>query len=166
MKTRNALILAIGILILSGCTKEDEPSLDPYVSIYTDLECKDRGPLKGDIPGSNQTCVKWDYDGDSTLNLIHYNSGFNCCPEEILIDFEISGDTIHITERDSMQQCRCNCLYDLELTIHHLEAKKYTLHFDEPFIIDPKQPLVFEIDLTQTSYGKFCEDRDFYPWGI
>ncbi len=168
MKTRifqKLMILSLLLPLTLFCKKEEPVKLDPFASLATNMECKFGAGLKGDEPGPNQSCVKWNYDGDSTLILKHFNAGFNCCPEEILIDFSIDGDVITITEDHQSQLCRCNCLYDLEITLHHIEAGKYTVQFVEPFVIEPKTPLVFTIDLEQVDNGKVCSNRDYYPWG-
>jgi hypothetical protein len=152
-------------LVLSACNREDEVKPDPVMSSSTDMVCKFTVPLKGESPGPNQTCVMWEYTEEGTLLLTHYNAGFNCCPEKILTSMQISGDTIIITERDSLQLCRCNCLYDIDFVIENVEQANYVIRFDEPFVTDPKQPLQFVIDLDEASSGKYCEYRDYYPWG-
>ncbi len=149
MKTRifqKLMILSLLLPLTLFCKKEEPVKLDPFASLATNMECKFGAGLKGDEPGPNQSCVK-------------------CCPEEILIDFSIDGDVITITEDHQSQLCRCNCLYDLEITLHHIEAGKYTVQFVEPFVIEPKTPLVFTIDLEQVDNGKVCSNRDYYPWG-
>ncbi len=164
MKIKVLLILSISLFGIYSCNREDIYP-DPYMSDSYDMVCKDKGPLKGEGPESNQTCVDWEYDGDSTLQFTHYNAGFNCCPEAILTSMKISGDTIYISERDSMQLCRCNCLYDIDFSIHNLRPQKYIVEFVEAYVVEPSPPLVFEIDLKDALSGKVCQDRDYYPWG-
>ena len=152
------------LIVCNSCGRSDEPVLDPLMSSSSDMVCKNQGLLKDESIETNQTCVYWDYTEDGLFTMTHYNAGFNCCPEAILSSMTVSGDTIYIVERDSMQLCRCNCLYDIDFVISNLQAKKYVVSFDEPFVIEPKVPLVFEIDLENDVSGKYCEFRDFYPW--
>ncbi|MCD6347427.1 MAG: hypothetical protein J7L96_08415 [Bacteroidales bacterium] len=153
----------VGLIV--ACSRVEPVEPDPYVSLETDMLCKSRGVLKGEAPGAGESCVWWEYDGDSTLILKHLNAGFNCCPEKLFTDLAIKGDTIEITERDSLQLCRCNCFYDLDITVHHVKSQKFIVHFVEPFVTGLKDPLIFQIDLENQSSGKACQDRDYYPWG-
>ena len=164
---KNTIIFLIAGLmgVFVACNKEDPVNPDPYASLETDMLCKSGVELKGEGPDAGQSCVLWEYSEDSVLILKHLNAGFNCCPEKLFTDLAIKGDTIEITERDSLQLCRCNCLYDLEITIHYLKPQKYIIHMVEPFVVEPKEPLIFEIDLKNQSSGKVCADRDYYPWG-
>ena len=152
------------LLIGISCGRDDEPVLDPEMTSSSDMVCKYQEPLKEETPSSNETCVFWEYNDDGLFTMTHYNAGFNCCPEAILTSMTVSGDTIYIVERDSLQLCRCNCLYDIDFVISNLQAKKYVVSFDEPFVTDPKVPLVFEVDLEAGESGKYCEYREFYPW--
>lgn len=160
------LFLLAGIIgLFVSCNKEDPVLPDPSMSALYDMICKDYDPLKGEEPGENQSCIFWEYDGDSTLTMTHYNAGFNCCPEEILTSMRISGDTLYVTERDSLQLCKCNCLYDIDFVVHNLKPQKYVVRFVEEYVIEPNPPLVFEIDLEEDLSGEVCQDRDYYPWG-
>lgn len=160
-----SLVFLAAVFILMACSREQTPDQDPVMSYYSDTVCKFTDPLKGDSPGQDQTCVNWSYR-DDTLFLTHYNAGFNCCPEKILTSMHLSGDTIYLKERDSLQLCRCNCLYDIDYAIAHLAEGSYVIAFDEPFVTDPKEPLVFQIDLDEQQAGSYCQERDYYPWGV
>ncbi len=157
-------ILFLLFISLVACNKEESVEPDPSMTSTTDMICNFQFPMKGDEPGENQSCVFWEYDGDSTLLMTHYNAGFNCCPEAILTSMEIRGDTLYITERDSMQLCRCNCLFDIDFVVHNLKSQKYVVKFIEPFVIEPNQPLIFNIDLENNLSGRDCDFRDYYPW--
>jgi len=140
---RNIPFLLAGVIgLLLACNREDSVLPDPSMSASYDMVCKDFIPLKSEAPGEDQSCVFWEYDGDSTLTMTHYNAGFNCCPEEILTSMKISGDTLYVTERE-----------------------KYVVTFIEEYVIAPDPPLVFEIDLENDLSGDVCQDRDYYPWG-
>jgi len=165
MKTNIIFLLAAIAGLLVACNKEDPVIPDPSMSTSYDMICKGLDPVKSEVPGKNQTCIKWEYDGDSTLSMTHYNAGFNCCPEAFLTSMQISGDTLYVTERDSMQLCRCNCLYDIDFVVHNLKPQKYVVRFIERYVIDPNPPLVFDIDLEKDLSGEVYQDRDYYPWG-
>ena len=110
-------------------------------------ECLSFAPLKGNQPGQNQSCIFYEYDGDSVLKINHYNSAFNCCPEEIITSFELRNDTIYIVEDDAKQLCKCNCLFNVEMTIHNLPPGKYVIRIEEPYVTQEDQIFVF--DMTQ-----------------
>ena len=156
------LVAILGMIV--ACNREETIYPDPYLSDSYNMICKFLDPLKGEDPAENQTCVDWEYDGDSTFTMTHFNSGFNCCPVAILTSMRMSGDTLYIAERDSMQLCRCNCLYDIDFVVHYLKPQKYVVRFIEPFVIDPMPPLVFEINLEEEMSGRVCQNRDYYPW--
>lgn len=165
MKPIILFLLAGTIGLFLACNKEDPILPDPSMSAVYDMVCKYQDSIKGEELEKNQTCVFWEYDGDSTLTLTHYNAGFNCCPVAILTSMIISGDTVYVTERDSLQLCRCNCLYDLDFVVHHLKPQKYIVKFIERYVIEPNPPLVFEIDLEEDLSGEVYQDRDYNPWG-
>ena len=158
------VVFGFGLLVFSSCSRGDEPVLDPVMSSTSDMICKYQGPLKAEPIESNETCVYWEYTEDGLFTMTHFNAGFNCCPEAILTSLTLSGDTIFVSERDSMQLCRCKCLYDIDFVISNLQPKKYIISFDEINVQAPDRPLVFEIDLENKISGKFCEIRDYYPW--
>lgn len=157
-------IFGFVLIVFSSCGRADEPVLDPVMTASSDMVCKYNGALKGESIESNQTCVLWEYTEDGLFSMTHLNAGFNCCPEAILTSMTFSGDTIYVSERDSLQGCKCECLYDIDFVISNLQAKKYILSFEEINVQEPNQPLVFEIDLENENIGKYCENRDFYPW--
>lgn len=162
---RNFVGLLLLVVMGVSCHTETVPEPDPEMSFTAVEECKFQDPLKGDSPGPDQTCVIWTYDAEHTLELTHVNAGFNCCPEKILTSMRISSDTIYLTEWDSLQLCKCLCLYDIDFVIQNLPPQKYVMLFEEPYVTPPKQPLVFTIDLMDAVSGELCQDRDYYPWG-
>jgi len=166
MKTiRIITILALGFFLLAACEKEEEEKPAPYMESFADVEeCLSFTPLKSGQPGPNQSCIHYSYDGDSTLEIIHYNSGFNCCPEKILTSFEIRNDTIFIVENDSLRLCRCNCLFNVEMTIHNLHPGQYVLKIDEPYVPEKEQTFLFNMILEKATVNQVCIDREFYPW--
>jgi hypothetical protein len=99
------------------------------------------------------------------LTLKHINAGFNCCPDSIYCTITVRGNTILIEEFEKAALCHCNCLYDLEIEINGVEAKKYDLKFIEPYIGDQEE-IVFEIDLGKAMNGSYEVNRKQYPWGM
>ncbi len=156
-------LIMVGAVAIS-CTRENQPDPDPEMSSSSDLICKFDSPLKGETPGPNKTCVFWEYNEEGSFTMTHYNAGFNCEPGEILTSMKISGDTIYISERDLTHEARCNCLFNVDFVIQNLKAGQYVVKFDEPFVVDPKEPLVFTVDLEEDSEGQVCQYRDYYPW--
>ena len=150
--------------VMHACRKPGEPLLDPSISSFTNLECVQRTEVKANEPTSDYECVDWFFDGGHTLTLKHYNAGFNCCPEDILVSLKVHGDTLLITEDDAKELCRCNCLYDVDLTISNLEKKKWFVRIMEPLVNEEQQLLEFELDLSVGSSGRYCVYRDHYPW--
>lgn len=163
---RNAFLWVLIISLSFSCKREEPQELLPVLDSSCDLVCKSNAPLKGEEPDRNQSCVFWEYDGEGILTMTHFNAGFNCCPEAILTSMKINGDTLEITERDSMQLCRCNCLYDVDFVIRDLKPGKYVVRIHEPFVIEPLLPLTFTLDLEAQVAGKACDYREYYPWGI
>jgi hypothetical protein len=95
--------------------------------------------------------------------MVHYNAGFNCCPEQILVNMEVKGDSILITEDDLVSECRCNCLFHVNLTLHNLDRTKYHVKVMEP-LARADNLLMFDIDLKKNPTGQACVERDYYPW--
>ena len=152
------------MLLAVSCDRQEEEARQPYLSIVTDMTCKPESPLKGTEPGPDQSCVDYSFDGDSILLMKHYNAAFNCCPAEILVDFEIKGDSLIITEDDARQDCKCNCLYDVEIKIHNISGGKYHVRFIEPYVMQDSTAMIFEVDLKREPAGRFCVKREYYPY--
>jgi hypothetical protein len=158
---KNLIYFAAMILILSACERQDGGVM--YLTSDSDLVCRSGGGLKTDDPLSNQSCIRFEYDGDSTLYMVHLNAGFNCCPEEILVDMEVKGDSILITENQRKAGCRCNCLFHVNLTVHNLERTKYHVKVMEP-LARVDNLLMFDLDLKKEPNGQVCVERSYYPW--
>jgi len=116
--------------------------------------------------GSDSSCVCYNYNSqDRKLIIKHVNAGFNCCPGEIYCDIDIKKDTIFLEESEQKAQCKCDCLYDVDITVFDIKRQKYVISLREPYIGDQKR-IVFEIDLTSNETGVFCVERTSYPWGL
>ena len=163
---RNIYPIAILVLLFSSCEKNEKPELPPpFMDSQADVtECLSFPSMKGNQPDQDQSCVSYTYDGDSILSITHFNSGCNCCPEAILTFFELRNDTIFITEDDSLELCRCNCLFNVEMTIHNLSPAKYVISIEEPYVPEDEKKFIFELDLENTLSDKICIDRSYYPW--
>lgn len=161
---KNLLIILLAISLLSACEMFGDRPVT--ISSSCDMVCKRGGdPLKGSDPGPDQTCVVYSFDDDSTLTLMHYNAGFNCCPEKILTDVRVAGDSLVITEKGKETGCKCNCLFHVELKVYNLKPRAYHVRFEEDLFVPDSSQLVFDIDLKDAPGGSVCVDRSVYPWG-
>ncbi len=164
MKSIITLLFPLLVLMAVSCDRPEEEIKQPYLSIFTDITCKPELPLKGTEPGPDRSCVDYSYVGDSLLIMKHYNAAFNCCPSDILVDFEIKGDSLIITEDDAREDCKCNCLYDVEIRVHNLSAGKYHVRFKEPYVLQDTTQIVFPVNLEKEPVGRFCVIREYYPY--
>jgi hypothetical protein len=110
--------------------------------------------------------VNYTYDlAQQKLTLNHINAAFNCCPDDMYCEIQVSDDTIHIFEYEETSACDCNCLYDITEELNGIEPGTYTIQYHEPYIGD-EQILIFQIQLSENSVGSFSVPRIHYPWGI
>jgi len=168
MKRLSFIIVIASFVLLSACTKEQPKNWEsPDVLLDEVSTCKDFG-FKADADYPNDTdCLLFEYDGDSILTLTHINAGFNCCPEEFLINVDLRSDTIYILESEKDGLCDCYCLYDLHFTIQPIPPGIYSITVAEPYVSQADDPcLEDQIDLTKAGSGAICVSRSFYPWGI
>jgi|GEM_PF-987337 len=114
----------------------------------------------------NQSCISYEYDGSGVLAITHANAGFNCCPDQLLVDVSLEGSTITITESETLDQggCDCLCLFDFEFWVVNLPPGEYRLVFEEPYVNQSMAPLDFTLDLTGPTSGTHCVERTNYPW--
>jgi hypothetical protein len=170
MRRTRFLLRLSGVLALvslaAGCTSPSGP--EPAGWLVSRTDCKGAiGSASGATaaPTSSQECVEYDYDGQGRLRLKHINAGFNCCPGTISADFDVSGGTIRIEEKESSSLCDCSCLYDLIYEIAALPPGTYRLTVVGPYQPDTDPPLSFDVDLGRAASGSFCVERTRYPWG-
>lgn len=170
MTGRHRRSLLIGALtgalmgLTSVCTSPTGPG--PAGRLVGRTDCKGSGVVPaGPAPVSSQECVEYDYDGRSLLRLKHVNAGFNCCPDTISADIDVSGRTVRIEETESSSLCDCSCLYDLSYEITALPPGTYRLEVIGPYQPDSDPPLTFQIDLGRAASGSYCVERTRYPWG-
>jgi len=168
MKTFMRIILSAAILmfLFIACEKEkEERSISGKVINQTDCKIFKSGNNNADV-ADTLSCVDYTfYQAENKLLLKHINTGFNCCPGALTCKVSFIGDTIIIQEFEEQNACNCNCLFDLDIEINGLAAKKYHLKFIEPYCGD-QEKLFFEIDLQNQPDGTHCVFRDQYPWGI
>ena len=164
-------VFLIGIVFFSACDEgeegaEKQQTLDITSDLVNSPTCKSGLKSSGTEDTSDSlSCVEYYFDeANNKLTLKHINAGFNCCPENIYVQTSLSGDTIIIEEHEVDGMCDCDCLYDLEIELEGIAAKKYQIEFNEPYA-SPGE-ISFEVDLTNTAEGEFCVTRKFYPWGV
>lgn len=162
-------LIGVSCLLPSACSEqasESNPVETPFGKVISATGCKSfQHPA--DAAGAAQSCVQYRYDaGRRVLELTHENAGFNCCPEEIGADITVDGGLIVISEWERSAPCDCNCLYDVEMLVEHLQPGAYTLSFEEPYRSSDDMELRFAIDLSTEPEGRICVPRTHYPWGM
>jgi hypothetical protein len=169
MKTKPIIfLLALAIILfVAGCKDQNDPVIsDISGSLVNNSECKSfiSGNLKFDT-ADTLSCVHYTYNPlNHTLIIVHYNAGFNCCPGELSVGVSTVEDTIFITEFEEEQMCNCNCLFDLDIELNNVNQENYMVKFIEPYA-EGQDPLLFEMDLSNSSEGEYCVVRKGYPWG-
>jgi hypothetical protein len=156
-----AIVLAAGIWF--SCERSGNNG-DPYITTSYDMKCKGNDLLLKGSTASDYPCINYGYDGDSVLTFTHTNASFNCCPESFKVDIEVKGDSLIITEDDSKQLCKCNCIYDLEIKVHELSAGTNHVKIVEPYFQEAWPKLLFDIDLKKEPEGRFCVTRPEGWW--
>jgi hypothetical protein len=150
--------------LLAGCCKEEtiNKPIEGRITNYTD--CKQF--TKSIETGDDKSCVEYSYDASAkALILKHINGGFNCCPDGLYCEVEISGNTIIVEEFENAALCNCECLFDVDIKIDGLESGMYRIRFIEPYCGDQEE-LEFTVDFTESPTGTYCVTRTQYPWGI
>jgi hypothetical protein len=150
--------------MITSCEKES-PAVWSDLQVVLDQNegCKQFG-VKTDSYTSTQECIKYSYT-DSVLRITHINAGFNCCPEEIVIDTNYQSDTLRIDESEVNAFCDCNCLYDINYSISPVPEASFMLVVKGALgLRDGDQPLEIQIDLSEETSGEFCVSRSGYPW--
>jgi len=144
------LILLLGFIFIAGCDDKNiiNDSLIFNGKLVSHSDCKkDTENFQSD-----EVISKVDYQFDKSLNTLslkHINVQFNCCPDSLKTDIVLVNDTIFIKEYEVNGKCRCVCLYDLDMLITGVEAKKYTIKITQPLQI------IFDVDLEKNPIGSF-----------
>jgi hypothetical protein len=158
------LLLLIPALLSTGCT-EDNPALaeDAYGALLESVGCKTaEGDMEAQL-ASGEECLEWDLNG-RVLSLTHVDAAFNCCPESLTAEVLIDGSSITVIEGevfDDGGECDCICLFDLHIAVYDLTPDVYTVSVSGPY---SPEPLDTTIDLVAQPTGRYCEDREVYPW--
>lgn len=169
-----AAICAFGLVMLlaPGCG-ENETTTETITSqsagaLVRTTGCKslDSGSEAALTAAENESCIRYQYDGQGVLSLKHVNAGFNCCPI-IAADVSVDDNTITIEERETLDHggCECLCLFDLDFEIDNVSPGMYTIDVVELYLVEGDERLVFDVDLAATPEGERCVQRNHYPWG-
>lgn len=150
------------VFISFGC--KDEPISTPQGRVTKYSECKTFTGFYKSINSRSESCVIYSYDGIGKLSLKHINAGFNCCPNGIFANINITGNKIIINEKENSSDCRCLCLYDVEIEVNNIIPGNYTIAFLEPYA-EYGPPLEFDANLTNAITDSICVGRNYYPWG-
>jgi hypothetical protein len=160
-------VMLLLVLFLAACEEKEAmpPVANPEItgSLVSAEGCKSTATRGMDE--QNTGCLRYSYDTvTQRLSLTHVNAGFNCCPEVINADISVQDAVIRIVESQVGPNCRCNCLFDLDMVVENLPMGAYTIVVEEP-LLDGRDPkLEFAIDLSKQTEGDFCAPRNFYPW--
>ncbi|MCU0286630.1 MAG: hypothetical protein MUF15_09545 [Acidobacteria bacterium] len=162
-------LLAVLILMgISDCKNNSETLVPLSGSLMKYEGCKQstaNDERSNDIQSSNaDDCLEYNYDGAGNLTIKHVNCCFNCCPGTISADFTYNGNQITITEKESAQDCRCSCLYDLYYEIKNVPPGSHIVRIIEPNINETDAVMAFTLELFSAKSGTFCVPRNHYPW--
>jgi hypothetical protein len=176
MKTR-ALYTAIAaasalLLVISACSEKaadsDSPGGVASASVVEVTGCKTfESNSSRSFAAPTQSCIQYEYDGESVLRFTHINAGFNCCPDSLGVSVHNVGASYTIQEIEWLLSggCHCLCLFDMTVELLNVEPGICTLKFNEPYVLAGDNELEFTIDLAAEPSGSICVDRDRYPWG-
>ncbi len=163
---KKAVIMA-GLVVITGiiwsCERNNSNGT-LAISVTSDMICKSNGLLKTQGTPLENSCINYTYYGDSLLSLKHINASFNCCPEKFLVEIEVKGDSLIIHEDELKHGCRCNCVFDLDISVRNLPADKYHVRIVEPYVNNTWPRLIFDLDLKKTTTGQYCVTRPEGWW--
>ena len=159
MKTGYYWFFLIAV-ILNGCQKETG---NPTIDLTGSTDCKSLFKSEGEE--GTQDCIEYVFS-DNILTIKHVNAGFNCCPEEFIVNLAVNGDTLIITEREKESMCDCNCLFDLDYTLSDIARKTWWIRVKEQYVNPAEMDeIFFEANLRKDPEGSWCVKRTTYPWG-
>ncbi|MCP4590838.1 MAG: hypothetical protein GY842_08835 [bacterium] len=68
----------------------------------------------------------WGY----TVDVVHVNATYNCCPDEIAVTMTAEDNVIRMTEEEVLTSpCRCTCCYEVYSTLEDIKPGAYTLEY-------------------------------------
>jgi hypothetical protein len=152
-----------------SCSEKEKvlPDQIPSISLTEFSGC---GDIDGKTKSSNSfddtlSVIIYSYDAlTKELQINHINAAFNCCPGKLYCETSLSNDTLYVKEYEQSSQCKCNCLYDLNLSLGNIEERTYILSIVEPYISN-QEKLISVINLKIKKEGIFVALRKKYPWG-
>ncbi|MCP4685716.1 MAG: hypothetical protein GY867_09755 [bacterium] len=164
-------IVDLGLLVKYFSFEEFElpdcpppPGEQPAGSLTSQTGCKTWSSTTATDPvTADQSCIVWNYNGIGTLALSHINAGFNCCPT-LDVTVDVAGGTITLREVETLGECHCLCLFDLEFEVLNLPPGGYRIIAEEPYVDEGMNAVDFIVDLSQTPQGVHCVERTTYPW--
>ena len=167
LNRKNFIILTLSILFM-GCNSSSNPSPSLNTKDVTVSDCQatktHRTNNLGDALDNNHTYISYQYE-NSRLSLTHHNVAFNCDKRGIGATSKIEGEKITITERQNLPNnggMDCECLFDVSIILKDIEAKNYTLNYDDGRSTD----IHFDIDLATKPQGiKSFNRQGKYPYG-
>ncbi|HPN37034.1 MAG TPA: hypothetical protein PL041_01435 [Melioribacteraceae bacterium] len=154
------LMLLVAFCI--GC--EDEPIENMQGKVTKYGECKNSTNFYKSNVTRSESCIYFTYNGTDKLILKHINAGFNCCPNGIYTTISLNGNKLIINEHENSNDCRCLCLYDIEMEVNNINPGNYTIIINEPYA-EYGPPLEFDANLTTIITDSVCVARNYYPWG-
>ncbi|MBU8934525.1 MAG: hypothetical protein KOO62_11025 [candidate division Zixibacteria bacterium] len=160
------LILAVVVILAFGCDNSTKSSGTQTTAVMVGHSgCGDPAMIVRLGFPLDQDCVVYEYDGNGTLLLTHYNAGFNCCTD-LAADINISNNVITITETESGDYCHCLCLYDVDYAVNDLPAGEYTVKFVGLYQPPGDDTLSVSLVFDTAMSGEYCVDRSTYPWSV
>lgn len=161
--TTTLLLTAALTIIMFCCCSIDNTEIKATVTKHSACKSSGSAAKEESVPDSVSK-VSYIYDpAGETLLLTHSNAGFNCCPDRFYCSVSLSSDTLIITEMEQSTKCRCNCLYDIDISVQELKAGCYMIKLVEPYA-GLEKPIIFRADLTSCPEGSFSVIRHRYPW--
>ena len=132
---RKMLICLTALILCSGqtCIVVGPTRSLPSIGEYSDSGCLDGTQMdsqEGEIyPGCGEDEIELTVD-TNTLQVVHRNALYNCCPDDIEVSLSIEGTELMLTETEILTTpCDCLCCYDVEATVVNLQAGMYTVIF-------------------------------------
>jgi len=125
-----------------GCGLVPHSGNGPELTGYTNSGClpgtstgEDQPPgklLQGrqEIANLGEDEFEFNVDG-TTLQVVHRNATYNCCPDDIIVGLSVEGTTLVFAEEEDLTLggCFCTCRYDVDTTVAHLGPGAYRIEF-------------------------------------
>lgn len=156
------ILIFISLALFFAC--EDEPIEIPQGKVTKYGECKTFTGFYKSSFSKSESCIIYSYDGIGKLSLKHINAGFNCCPNGIYTTINLTGNKLVINEKENAEDCRCLCLYDIEMEVNNILPGNYTIIVIEPYA-EYGPPFEFDANLNNAITDSICLGRNYYPWG-